>query len=56
MTRLPKRLFAVLAALVLAVTCAAFAHRAAVLSNEPVVPPQVLTIEDVRPLFNFSLP
>ena len=56
MTRLSKRLLALLAALVLAVTCAAFAHRAVVLSNEPVLPPPALTIEDVWPLFNFSLP
>jgi hypothetical protein len=49
-------LFVVSAGLVLAVMCAAFAHMIAVWNDTPVTPPQALTIEDVRPLFNFSLP
>jgi hypothetical protein len=55
-SRLSKTLCAVCAALVLAMAFVAFAHKVAALSNEPVLPPQALTIEDVRALFNFALP
>jgi hypothetical protein len=56
MTRLSKMLFAVSAALVLALMCAAFAHTAAVRSV-PDAAPYALTIEEqVRAVFDFNLP
>ena len=55
MSSLSKTLFAVLAALVLAVTYA-FAHTSAVQSNNPATPPHALTVEEVRALFNLDMP